>query len=708
MSSPPHPAAPAPPAPLPGHVPRALSTFVGREREHRALREAIERARLVTVTGPGGAGKNRLARARADALAHDADDAAARFPDGVWWVDLAPIAGAADVPPAIAGVLQVNAPPGVDVHAALSAALHARRALLVLDNCEHVVDACATTVEALLRAAPGLAVLATSREALAVEGEVAWLAPPLAHPERPTPGARPPTAEALAAYDAVRLFVDRARATLPDFALTDRTAPAVAAICARLDGLPLALELAAASVGTLGVDGMAERLDDAFAVLTRGRRTAPSRQRTLRALLDWSYALLSEEERRLLRRLSVFRAGFTLEAVEAVCGDRDPDDRPAASPFATGTFAVGDVRLVAALGRLVELSLVDVREEGGEARYRLLETVRQYGAGLLRGTPDLPLARARHARWVARLAEEAEPALWSPARGPTVDRLRRDVDDIRAALAWSAGPSGDPSVAIRIAGALAWFFISAGMAWEEARGWTARVLAAVDRDGPDVPRPLADRVWLASFFYGKSGLSYFAGEPAGMLAEVARALELWDAVAREPALDAVTRARLGRGRAIMHQIGGLAHSMLGDLAASRREMDTAVAIAEALGDAWLAPVMRMRRALVLVRGGAHAEAADDYAAARAALIAVGERWFLSLCVQGMAEVALARGDLPAAVAHAREAAAVLRAQPDVWYLSRALDMLATLAAATAGPDGALPRPRAETAARLLGGAEVGS
>jgi predicted ATPase/DNA-binding SARP family transcriptional activator len=698
---------PVPSAALPTNVPRALSSFVGREREQRALHEALARERLVTVTGPGGAGKTRLAREIADALAQGAGRAAERFPDGVWWVDLAPLSDGAGVAQALAAVLQVNASPGRDLRETVAAALQPRRALLVLDNCEHVVDDAAATVETLLRAAPGLAVLATSREALAVEGEVAWLAPPLAHPELTAlaaPGRAGATAAAVARYDAVRLFVERARATLPGFALADRNAPAVAAICARLDGLPLALELAAASVGTLGVEAMAERLDDAFAVLTRGRRTAPSRQRTLRALLDWSYALLAEDERRLLRRLSVFRAGFTLEAVEAVCGDGPVDDAPAVAPFVTGTFAVPDARLVAALGRLVELSLVDVREDGGEVRYRLLETVRQYGAALLRDTPDLPHVRGRHARWVARLAEEAEPAMWGTARGPTVDRLRHDVDDVRAALAWSTGPQGDASVALRIGGALAWFFISAGVAWEEGRGWTARVIEAADRAGPDATRPLADRAWLAALLYGHAGLAYFAGEPAAMLAHVARSLALWDSVAREPEPPAAVRTQLGRGRSIMHQIAGLAHGMLGDLPAAVREMDTAVTLAEAAGDPWLAPVMRMRRALILVRGGALPEAAADYAAARAALMAVGERWFLSLCVQGMAEVALARGDLPAAVAHAREAAAVLREEPDVWYLSRALDMLATLAAASAGPGGALSRPRAEAAARLLGAA----
>jgi predicted ATPase/DNA-binding SARP family transcriptional activator len=694
---------------VPSNVPRALSTFVGRAREQRDLREAIARGRLVTLTGPGGSGKTRLARELADAIAHGAGDATGRFADGVWWVDLAPLTDGASVVPAIAAVLQVNTAPGMDALTVLAGALATRRALLVLDNCEHVVDACAAAVETLLRATSGITVLATSREALAVEGEVAWLAPPLAHPGLAAlaAGMRAhggPTAAALAEYDAVRLFVDRARATLPTFTLTDRNAPAVADICARLDGLPLALELAAAAVGTLGVEVLAERLDDAFTVLTRGRRTAPSRQRTLRALLDWSYALLGEEERRLLQRLSVFRAGFTLEAVEAVCGDDDEevDDEDVAALMITATHSLGIVRLVASLGRLVELSLVDVHEEGGEVRYRLLETVRQYGAALLRATPDAPLVRARHARWVARLSVAVEPSFWSPARGATVERLRHDLDDIRSALAWSTGPQGDVSTAIRIGGALAWFLISAGVAWEEGRAWTAQVLAAADRDGVrDEDRPLADRAWLGSFFYGSAGLAYFAGEPERMLTEVARALALWDSVAREPGLTPTRRIQLGRGRAIMRQIAGLAYGMLGDLPAAVREMDASVALATEIDDAWLAAVMRTRRALVNVRGGEPARAAVDYALAREELRAVGERWFLSLCVQGMAETEVAAGDFGAAARHAREAAAVLREEPDIWFLARALDTLAMVATVAAGADGLSPT-RAATVARLLG------
>ena len=451
------------------NVPSALSSFIGRTREVAELTAVLSERRLVTLVGAGGAGKTRLAREVATGFAAVERDGA-RYPDGVWWVELAPLRDGADVAAALAAVLGISPSPGRRLLDALCDALRTQRLLIVFDNCEHVVEDVARLADAMLRSASTLTMLATSREPLAIDGEVAWPVPPLARPAAGIVDGNPLRAADAGAFDAVRLFVDRARAVTPSFVLTDANAVAVATICARLDGLPLALELAAAVVPVLGVDGLVSRLDDALSLLSRGKRTALSRHRTLRAVLDWSYALLADDERVLLRRLSVFCGSFTLDAIEDVCADAGSD-------------------VIAALGRLVEHSLVDVREEHGESRYRLLETVRQYGSALLQESPDAHAVRARHARWVTSLAVAAKPAMFSPARGRTVDRLRQSIDEIRAALVWATGPAGSPMLAVHLAGALGWFWIS-GVPWEEARALLALTLSAADAEGiPDTARP---------------------------------------------------------------------------------------------------------------------------------------------------------------------------------------------------------------------------
>ncbi|AHG93439.1 transcriptional activator domain-containing protein (plasmid) [Gemmatirosa kalamazoonensis] len=684
------PSAPTAPA-VPHNVPPALSSFVGRARERADLARALGGAggtRLVTITGPGGAGKTRLAREVAAAGAASRDDGRPPFPGGVWWVELAPVSDPSAVAPAIGDALGVRPAPGRDVLDAVAEVLRGvgpassgddgPRTLLVLDNCEHVVEAAAMLVERLLRAVPSLAMLATSREALAVEGEQVRVLPPLASPPTTTP-----TAAAIAHYEAVRLFVERAQAASPAFALSDASAPAVATITARLDGLPLALELAAASVGALGVEQVAARLDDAFRLLTRGRRTALPRHRTLQALLDWSYELLRPAERALLARLAVFRGPFTADAVEAVGaaghGDAIPDGAAA----------------VAALGRLVEQSLVEARDHHGETRFRLLETVKQYGLDRLGADPDeARRTHARHARWVEALASAAAPATWSAARGRTVARLARDVDEIRGALDWALG--AEPMLAARIVGALAWFWIS-GVSWQDARGRVEAALAAADAEGvSDAARSPADQRALAELLFPLSALQWFAGESAPMLRTAERAETLWSAVAAGGTDDAL---RAARGRAMMRQQRGLALAALGRVDESRRAADDAVCIAGESGDAWLDAVMRCRRPYIGRLGGAYDRAPAEYADAIARLRAVGETWLLSRSLYEKGEMELAAEDLAAAAASMRESVAVLHDEPDAWFLSCALDTLATIAVTSSSA----ARGNA-AAARLLGAA----
>jgi predicted ATPase/DNA-binding SARP family transcriptional activator len=619
----------------------------------------------------------------------------------VWWVELAPLPPGGDVAAAVAAVLHVRAGPGRDVAETLGEALAGQDGLLVLDNCEHVIDPAAALVEQLLRVAPGLAVLTTSREALAVEGELAWQIAPLAHlpVSAVGTGRGEVTVDELGAYEGVRLFVERAQAVQPGFALTERTAPAVAAIVARLDGLPLALELAAAAVPALGVDALAERLDDVFGVLTRGRRTALPRHRTLRALLDWSHALLDEAERTLLARLAVFRGAFTLDGAVAVGVGVGVD--PEVEDGAPGD----DGAIVGALGRLVEQSLVEVRESDGETRYRLLETVRQYGLARLRESAgEERRARARHARWVTALAQAAEPLMFGPARGRTIARLERELGEVRAALAWAIAPGGEVGVALRLSGALGWFWFT-GVGWDEARAWTRAVLDAADREGiADADRPLGDRIGLGTLLYPTAGLAWFAGEADAMVGLTARELAVWDSVAAEPGLTGAQRLSAQRGRAICLQLRGLAFAMRREFEVAMPLLAEAIAVAAAAGDAWLKAVLTVRRPLAWLAAGRLAEAAADYATAAPALRALGERWFLSLCEEGRARTAIARGDLGAATAFARESVEVLRPEPDAWFIARALDTLAVIAV-RGGFGGAEGPARARTAARLLGAAE---
>ncbi|MFN8669592.1 MAG: BTAD domain-containing putative transcriptional regulator [Gemmatimonadaceae bacterium] len=677
------------------NVPVALSSFVGRSLEVGEVRDALSWSRLVTVAGAGGAGKTRLVREVAAAIVRDAaaDDATLPFPDGILWVELAPVSSGEDVAATLAALLDITPSSGKPLVDAVVDALRSQRLLVVLDNCEHVIHEAAALADALLRGAPHLTIAATSREALAIDGEVVWPMPGLTRWE---PGDAAPHLDAAHAldFDAIRLFVERARAATPSFALTDANAESVATICTRLDGLPLALELAAAIVPVLGIDALVARLDDALSLLARGKRTSIPRHRTMRAVLDWSYELLGPEEQALLRRLSVFRGAFTLEDVEAVCAPSPGSGEPR-------------IDVLTALGRLVELSLMEVREDEGEANYRLLETVRQYGATLLRASPHEREVRARHARWVAEVAERVEPMTFSPARGRIVWRQRRAVEEIRAALHWATAPDGDPVLAFRIGGALGWYWISLHP-WGEARALLRAALAAADAQGiADADRPLEDRVALGRMMYPMLGLAYFAGDTDAMLAIAAREEVLWDSVDATPGLTDAQRLSSARGRTLCYQLTGLARAMRGEAEVACRTMNRCVATAERSGDRWLLAVMMMRRALGLHILGDFTGAQRDFASSIAPLTEMGEHWFLSLALEGMAINALALGDIAAAGAYARESVTVLRPEPDAWFISRSLDAIAVVLEAriaSGGIAGDDSLARATVAARLMGAA----
>ncbi|HVE95087.1 MAG TPA: adenylate/guanylate cyclase domain-containing protein, partial [Acidimicrobiales bacterium] len=353
----------------PNNLPAQLTSFIGRDDELVQLGKLIAETRLLTVTGAGGCGKTRLAL-------HAAADAIDAYPDGEWFVDLAPLSDPELVVPTLAAVLGIKETPGRDWVDTIAQRLSGHRALVVLDNCEHVIAASAELADGLLRSCPGVTVLATSREPLGVDGEVTWRVPSLTVPDERSTLA----VEAMAASDAVRLFIDRATRARPNFAVTNETAPAVAQICQRLDGIPLAIELAAARVRVLSPQQIAAGLDDRFRMLGAGARTAVQRHQTLRASIDSSYDLLTERERVLFRRLAVFAGGFDLDAAEAVCADVELD-----------RWGVLEV-----LVSLVDRSLVVADEDGDVTRYRMLESIRQYAVELLVSSGEQETLRDRH------------------------------------------------------------------------------------------------------------------------------------------------------------------------------------------------------------------------------------------------------------------------------------------------------------------------
>ncbi len=411
-------------------IPAPLTEFIGRDRELAAVSNLLAESRLLTLTGAGGSGKTRLA---IEAARH----AAQRDPElDVAWIELQGVDDPAAVALHVAMLLGVRAEGGGSAVQAMQAVLAERRVLLVLDNCEHVVDACASLVERLLGAVPSLRVLTTSREALSVSGERSWLVPTLS-----LPPLQPTTAAEVLASGAGRLFVDRARDVKPEFALNDANAPAIAGIVHRLDGLPLAIELAAARAAWLTPAQLAERLDDRFALLTAGSRTAPPRQRTLRAAVDWSYELLEPEERLLLERLSVFVGGFSLDAAEQVA--------------AFG--GLSSARVLDLLASLAAKSLVAMTEDGGVPRYRLLETIREYAVERRQSRPAEPELAARHATFYERFLRERRDDVVL-ARAARLQELDLEHGNVLAALAWSAAERRGDEVGLPMVWSLQWYW----------------------------------------------------------------------------------------------------------------------------------------------------------------------------------------------------------------------------------------------------------
>ncbi len=391
----------------PTNLPHQLNKFIGREQEMIEVKELLSTTQLLTLTGAGGCGKTRLALE----IGRDASSTMA-FKDGAWWVELAALTDPELLPQHIASSLGVIEQAGRSLTETLSEFLQSKELLLILDNCEHLVSACASLVETLLQSCSGLYILATSREALNIAGELVWLVPSLPFPKT----SHLPPIEQLVKYGAIQLFTERAAAVVPSFELTPENAAAVLQICHRLDGIPLATELAAARVKVLSVEQIASRLNDSYRLLTGGRRTALPRHQTLRATMDWSFNLLSEHERILFRRLSAFAGSFSLEAAEAIC---------------TGE-GIEEDEILDLLSRLVDKSLIIVEEREGEIRYHLLETIRQYSLERLWEAGEVVRLQERHWTWFAGLIDQAGLALLSSEQITWFNRFEREHDNMRA------------------------------------------------------------------------------------------------------------------------------------------------------------------------------------------------------------------------------------------------------------------------------------
>lgn len=625
-------------------APTALTSFIGRDEEVAALRRLLDTARLLTLTGAGGSGKTRLA-------SEVAVQSATRFPDGVVWVELAPLLDPELLANQLLAALGVEQGQRTPMLAVLDT-VRDRRMLLVLDNCEHLVDACAALAEALLHGCPRLQILATSREALGVGGERAWLVPGLA-----VPGNGRDSHETISESGAVRLFVDRAQAALATFQLTPANVDAVVQICRRLDGLPLAIELAAARVRAIPPEQLAARLDDSFRILTSGARTAVPRHRTLREAIDWSYNLLDERERTLLQRLSTFAGDFTLEAAESVGADVNLDS--------------ADV--LDTLGALVDKSLVVMREVEGTARYFLLETIRQYAYDRLKESGNLALVCGCHAKTYIDLVDQAAPHLITRDRPEWVRRIQQELDNIRVALACTRAQQ--PSAYLYLAGRLGWFWYSSGL-WSEGRRWLESAMTVEPNQDTHSSR--------AAVLRGAGGLAALQGDFAAAIPWLEESARIYRSLGD----------RGGEAYALAYH--GVCYGQTGDerTVAPTRE---ALAWFRGAGDLY---GLRLCLLVLAVYHGARGEI-DAAREAGEEGVAVAREFGLdrelAIALLVLASVQITIGHLGHAAGLLRESLSALRRDPSLFWTARALQLLALVT---------FRLGRAERGAYLMGAAEA--
>ena len=628
-------------SPPPSNLPIQLSSFIGREREIAEVKRLLSTARLVTLTGAGGSGKTRLA-------IEVADDWLDGFNDGVWFVDLAPLSDPSLVPQRLAATLEVQEQSQQPLLQTLTNYLQGKHSLLVLDNCEHLIEACAQLTDTLLRACPHLRMLTTSREPLNITGELTFRVPSLSSPDPQ----HLPTIESLSRYEAVQLFAERAQAAQSHFALTAHNALTVVQICQRLDGIPLAIELAAARVRSLPVEQIAAHLDDSFRLLTGGSRVALPRQQTLRALIDWSYDLLTVAERVLFRRLSVFAGGWTLEAAEYVCG------------FNVGTLE--RLNVLDLLAHLVDKSLVTLElqaDDSGAVRYRLLEIIRQYARAKLLGSADLAPVQDRHREYFTQLAEQAEPKLHGPEQLIWLQRLEMEYDNFRVALECSLSDhrkddGGSSEMGLRLAGALLWFWWERGE-FAEGHRWLKETLT--HSSGLMRTRARAKALKAAGCM---------AWHQQGLLtarAQLAESAAIWQELA-EP--DGVADARIFLAMIVITE---------DHLTTARVLAVESIAHFQATTDKWELALALFALGRAKYRSGEYTAARAHHAESLALFRELGDQWGIGLALGHLGVVARRQGDYTTARTLLEERLAVGRALESKHLIVFALVELGTVA-----------------------------
>jgi predicted ATPase/class 3 adenylate cyclase len=624
----------------PNNLPQQATSFIGREKELEELNRLQATTRLLTLTGSGGCGKTRLSlQLAADALES--------FPDGAWFVELAPLSDRGLVPPTVATVLGLMEESGRPISQTLTEHLKDKRLLLLLDNCEHLLDVCARLADALVRQCPYVTILASSREALGIAGEQTYRVPSLSLPNPK----QAHTPISVAPFEAVQLFIDRALLARADFAVTNQNAPTLASICYRLDGIPLAIELAAARVRSLSVEEIDGKLDQRFRLLTGGSRAALPRQQTLRSLIDWSYDLLSDSEKRLLQRLSVFAGGWTLAAAEQVCAGGAVEHR-----------GVLDL-----LTSLCDKSLVMVDQNDGPYRYRLLETVRQYVREKLLEDGDTEVVRERHRDYFLGIAETAKSALASLGREQSIWLAKLDLeqDNLRAVLAWSLDESQANEVALQLCGLLEQFWLRQAQS-REGRQWCD---AAVARAGPTGSTAIYAKAVLAAGTF-----AYRLGDYGAARTSLERALAVATGIG-DRTMQTMALIRLG-----------VAESLHGNFEQAQATYQQAVTLCQDTGDRKQECLILMNLALLRINQVDLAGATEPLNCALSLSRDLNDRALEASVLDIMGNQAWYRADLGAAQEHCEHSLSILRAMGARNAEGNSLRSLAKIASARGAID----------------------